>query len=106
MPIVYIPAAMRALTGGESKVTVGGETLREVLDRLDEAHPGLKTRLVDGERLAAGLAVFVDGAVPAGGLRARVGPDAEIYFAPAIAGGCNKSTLPEAIGVAWRSNLE
>src|SRR5438094_612103 len=80
MPIVYIPAAMRALTGGESKVSVGGETLREVLDRLDEAHPGLKSRLVDGDRLVAGLAVFVDGSVPAGGLRARVGADAEIYF--------------------------
>ena len=58
-----------------------------VLDRLDEAHPGLKNRLVDGDRMASGMAVFVDGAVPTTGLRTKLSPDAEIYFAPAIAGG-------------------
>lgn len=87
MPIVHIPAALRTLTGGEVTVTVPGETLREVLDRLDELHPGIKSRLVQGERPAPGLAVFVDGAVPAAGLRAKLSPDSEIYFAPAIAGG-------------------
>jgi hypothetical protein len=69
------------------QVTVPGETLREVLDRLDEAHPGLKERLVAGDRMAPGMAVFVNGAIPQGGLRARLSPDAEIHFAPAIAGG-------------------
>ena len=87
MPLVHIPAALRALTGGETKVTVAGETLREVLDALDAAYPGLKSRLVQGERMAAGLAVFVDGTAPAQGLRAKVAPNSEIYFAPAIAGG-------------------
>jgi hypothetical protein len=57
------------------------------VEHLDEAYPGLKSRLVAGERMAPGLAVFVDGEVPSNGLRARVTPDAEIYFAPAIAGG-------------------
>jgi hypothetical protein len=88
MAVVYIPAVMRVLTGGETKVTVEGATLREVLDRLDEAYPGLKARLMDGEKLRAGMAVFVDGTVPGNGLRAKVGPTAEIHFAPAIAGGC------------------
>jgi sulfur-carrier protein len=87
MAVVYIPAALRTLTGGETKVSVPGETLREVLDGLDAAYPGLKGRLVEGERMAPGLAVFVDGAVPATGLRAKLSPDAEIHFAPAIAGG-------------------
>ena len=87
MATVYIPAAMRALTGGEVKVTIPGDTLREVLDRLGEAYPGLKERLVQGDRMAPGMAVFVDGAVPAAGLRAKLSPNAEIYFAPAIAGG-------------------
>jgi sulfur-carrier protein len=87
MAEVHIPAALRALTGGESNVSVPGETLREVLDRLDEQFPGLKARLVVGERMAPGLAVFVDGAVPAAGLRTKLSPDAEVYFAPAIAGG-------------------
>jgi sulfur-carrier protein len=87
MAEVHIPAPLRSLTGGETKVTVPGETLREVLDRLEEAYPGLKARLVAGERMAPGLAVFVDGAVPSAGLRAKLSPDAEVYFAPAIAGG-------------------
>jgi molybdopterin synthase sulfur carrier subunit len=87
MAEVHIPAALRTLTGGETQVTVPGETVREVLDRLGETYPGLKDRLVQGEKLAPGLAVFVDGAIPAKGLRAPVSPNSEIYFAPAIAGG-------------------
>ncbi len=87
MAVVYIPAALRTLTGGETKVTLEGDTLRAVLDRLDEVYPGLKSRLVEGERMASGMAVFVDGAVPTTGLRTKLSPNAEIYFAPAIAGG-------------------
>jgi molybdopterin synthase sulfur carrier subunit len=87
MPIVYIPAPLRTLTGGETKVIVEGGTLREVLDRLDETYPGLKNRLVDGDRMASGMAVFVDGATPTTGLRAKLSPESEVYFAPAIAGG-------------------
>jgi sulfur-carrier protein len=87
MAEVHIPAPLRTFTGGEVKVTIAGETLREVLDRLDEAYPGIKERLVQGDRMAPGMAVFVDGATPAAGLRAKLSPEAEIYFAPAIAGG-------------------
>ena len=87
MAVVYIPAALRALTGGETKVTVEGDTLRAVLDGLDAIYPGLKSRLVEGERMAPGMAVFVDGAAPTTGLRTKLSADAEIYFAPAIAGG-------------------
>jgi hypothetical protein len=37
--------------------------------------------------MAPGMALFVDGAVPPAGLRAKLSPNAEIYSAPAIAGG-------------------
>jgi molybdopterin converting factor small subunit len=87
MATVYVPAPLRTLTRGEAKVSVGGETLREVLDRLEEAYPGLKARLMEGEKLRPGMAIFVDGTIPTNGLRARVGPDSEVHFAPAIAGG-------------------
>jgi len=87
MGLVHIPCPLRTVTGGETTVSIPGDTLREVLDRLGEAYPGLKERLVQGDRMAPGMAVFVDGAVPAAGLRAKLSPNAEIYFAPAIAGG-------------------
>jgi len=87
MATVYIPAPMRKLTGGETQVVVSGATLREVIDALEAAHPGLKARLVEGEKLRGGLAVFIDDQSPLGGLRAKVGPDSEVYFAPAVAGG-------------------
>ena len=87
MATVHIPAAMRKLTAGATTVVVPGETLREVVDRLDETHPGLKSRLVEGDRLRPGLAAFVGDESAPQGLRTKVPPDAEIYFAPAIAGG-------------------
>jgi molybdopterin synthase sulfur carrier subunit len=87
MAVVYIPAALRSLTAGETRVTVPAESLRDLFDRLDEIYPGLKGRLLDGERLTAGMAVFVDGTIPATGLRTKLAPNAEIHFAPAIAGG-------------------
>ena len=87
MATVHIPAPLRVLTEGERDLTVPGETLREVLDFLDERYPGLKERLVQGDRMAPGMAVFVDGAIPAAGLRTKITPNADIYFAPAIAGG-------------------
>src|SRR5713226_7827801 len=95
MAEVHIPAPLRTFTGGEVKVTIPGETLREVLDRLGEAYPGLKERLVQGDRMAPGMAVFVDGAIPPTGLRAKLSPNADIYFAPAIAGGREKSSVRE-----------
>jgi len=84
---VHIPAAMRVLTGGVEEVSATGNTLGAVIDSLQGAHPGLKSRLVEEGRLRAGLAVFVDGVQVTGGLSARIGEQSEIYFAPAISGG-------------------
>src|SRR3712207_6631955 len=91
MARVNIPAAMRSLTGGESSVEVAGSTVGEVVTALEERFPGPSARLTQegpaGPRLRAGLTIFVDGEMPLGGLKARVGPESEVYFSPAIAGG-------------------
>jgi len=87
MATVAIPAPLRKFTGGATTVSVPGDTLGEVIDRLDELHPGIKERLVDEGKVRRGFAVFVDNQMPTTGLRTRVGPAAEVYFAPAIAGG-------------------
>jgi molybdopterin synthase sulfur carrier subunit len=87
MASVHIPAAMRSLTGGASQAEAPGETLEQVIDALEARYPGLKARLVEDGRLRRGLALFVDGELPLTGLATRLKPDAEVYFAPAIAGG-------------------
>jgi molybdopterin synthase sulfur carrier subunit len=87
MATVNIPAAMRSLTGGESEVVIPGKTLGEVIESLEAAYPGLKSRLVEGERIRPGLATFVDGVNVSYHLTTHVPDNAEIYFAPAIAGG-------------------
>jgi len=87
MAVVHIPAPLRALTGGAARVEAAGDTLAEALEALDAAHPGVRARLVEGEKLRGGYALFVDGELPLTGLRTRLRPDSEVYFAPAIAGG-------------------
>ncbi|HZO88974.1 MAG TPA: MoaD/ThiS family protein [Chthonomonadaceae bacterium] len=87
MATVYIPAAMRPAAGGATEAVVPGRTLGEVIENLEAAYPGLKSRLAQEDRLRPGLAAFVNGVSVPPGLSTRVPEDAEIYFAPAIAGG-------------------
>jgi len=86
MARVHLPAPLRSLTDGESHLTADGNTLGQVIDRLEEAHPGIRARLVEEGRLRAGMAAFVDG-VQSSGLQTRLNPESEIYFSPAISGG-------------------
>jgi molybdopterin synthase sulfur carrier subunit len=87
MATVFIPAQLRSLTGGADRVLAAGESVREVVASLDAAHPGIAARLQQGDSLAPGLAVSVDGAFTNRGLAAKVGPASEIHFLPAIGGG-------------------
>ncbi len=88
MAIVFIPSLMRDLTGGVDKVTVEGATLRQVINALEAAHPGMKERLMDAEgRIQEGLAVAIDGETTHLGLIEPVKETSEIHFIPAIGGG-------------------
>lgn len=78
---------MRKLTDGHAHVEVDGSTLAEAIDALDALYPGIKARLVEGEKLRGGISVFVDNELPLTGLRTKLKPDSEVYFAPAISGG-------------------
>ena len=44
---VRIPAPLRALTQGLDEVEAAAGTVREIIDALEVAHPGIKTRLCD-----------------------------------------------------------
>jgi molybdopterin synthase sulfur carrier subunit len=87
---VRVPTILRSYTGGEAVVTADPGTVREVIQSLDAAFPGIRGRLLDDSgqlrrfvnvyvgdedvRLAKGL----DTEVPAGG---------QVSVIPAVAGG-------------------
>ncbi|MGC8794627.1 MAG: hypothetical protein ACP5U2_14680, partial [Bryobacteraceae bacterium] len=72
MPVVFIPPPLQALTGGRASLEVAGATVREVIENLDRAWPGLRERLVEGERLRPHIRVAVDGRISAMGLLEKV----------------------------------
>ena len=87
MPTVYVPSLMQNLTGGKHIVEVEGSTVREVVDALEKAYPGIKERLVDGRRIKSNISVAIDGEVTTMGMIEKVGESSEVHFLPAIGGG-------------------
>ena len=87
MPVAWIPSLMQKLTDGNHNVEVEGETVRQVVDALETRYPGFKGRIVENDRIKTEIAVAIDGEVVTAGLRAKVGPDSEVHFLPALAGG-------------------
>ena len=47
MAIVRIPPPLRKYTAGKEDVEVGGATVRDLLEALEGAHPGIKERICD-----------------------------------------------------------
>jgi molybdopterin synthase sulfur carrier subunit len=87
MARVWIPAPLRDLTSGQDVVTVAGTRVGQIVEQLEQLYPGIRARLCAGDELRPGLAVVVDTAVARLGLGEPVGPDSEVHFLPAIAGG-------------------
>ena len=87
MPLVFIPAQLRGLTGGESQIELPAESVREVVEELEARFPGMKERLCQGDELAPGLQLSIDHVMSSRGLRAKVSPRSEVHFLPAFGGG-------------------
>ena len=87
MPRVFIPPLLRPLTEDRETIDVVGQTVAEVIDALDREFPGVRARLIDGDRLKPGLSVSIGTKVSSRGLSSKVGPDDEVHFLPAIGGG-------------------
>lgn len=87
MATVHIPTQLRSLTAGADRVEAAGENLRQVVAALEAAHPGLAARLLKDGALSPGLAASIDGSFSNRGLLAKVRPESDIYFLPAIGGG-------------------
>ena len=78
---------MRNLTGDNATVEVPGATVRQIINNLDGAYPGIKDRLVDNNKIKPNISVAVDGEVTPLGMLEKVGEQSEVFFLPAIGGG-------------------
>lgn len=87
---VRIPTILRPLTGGASEVTSEGDTLAQVLDKLESDHPGLKQRVLDDEgkvRRFVNVYVGDEDVRFAEGLQTPTPDGAQVSIIPAVAGG-------------------
>ncbi len=87
MATVFIPSLMQSLTAGEHQVQVEGATVRQIVNNLDSAYPGMKDRLVEGNRIKPNISVAIDGEITPMGMLEKVGENSEVHFLPAISGG-------------------
>jgi sulfur-carrier protein len=78
---------MRNLVNGQERVSVPGRTVAEVFDALEAAYPGVKERLLEGDRLIPGMTVAVGGKRARRGLLEPLDEQSEVRFLLAVAGG-------------------
>jgi sulfur-carrier protein len=103
---VRIPTILRTYTGGEKAVPGEGATLSEVIEHLDNNHPGIKDRLVEAKGGEADLRRFVNVYVNdedvrfTGGLDTSVRDGDQVVVLPAVAGGCRHAERVLA-GALW-----
>jgi molybdopterin synthase sulfur carrier subunit len=87
---VRVPTILRPYTQGVSEVSVEGSTLTEVLDSLDTAYPGIKSRVLDESgQLRRFVNVYVgnDDVRFAEGLQTTIAEGGQVSIIPAVAGG-------------------
>jgi sulfur-carrier protein len=87
---VRIPTQLRGLTGNAREIVTPPGQLRDVIDALDGAHPGLKTRILDDSgTLRRFVMLFIDDedARLLGGLDTVVVDGQTVSIVPAVAGG-------------------
>jgi molybdopterin synthase sulfur carrier subunit len=87
---VKLPTILRQHTGGDASVSGRGDTVRQVLEDLDDRYPGLKARIVTEE---GGIHRFVnlylndEDVRYLGALETEVADGDTISILPAVAGG-------------------
>jgi MoaD family protein len=86
---IRIPTILRTFTGGAKAVHGDGATLLQVIDDIEDRHPGLKERLVEEQGLRRFVNVYVNDEDVrfAGGLQAPIADGDVVVVLPAVAGG-------------------
>lgn len=99
MATVLIPSPLRRLTGGQARVEIAASTVGDLFERLEAAHPGLRSYLLDESgALRSYVNVFINGAEirQIGGERAPLAASDEVVIIPAMAGGERAAAPPVA----------
>ena len=89
MSRVRIPPTLRAETAGAREVEASGGTVRELLDDLLGRFPSLRGQLLEDDRLAPFVNVYVEGedVRTKDGLETEVDDGSTVILLPAMAGG-------------------
>ena len=87
MATVFIPSLMQSLTDGKHRVEIEGSSVRQIINNLDAAFPGMKERLLEEGQIKPNISVAVDGEITPLGMLEKVGEQSEVHFLPAIGGG-------------------
>ena len=88
--IVRIPTPLRAVTNGQDKASVEGETLTQVIDNLESQYTGIRERLCDESgNLRHFVNIYVNGEDVRflEGLGTAISNGDEVSIVPAVAGG-------------------
>lgn len=78
---------MQVHTNGLDIVQCEGRNVRQLIVNLEQAYPGLKDALMDGDKLKPAIAVAVDGQITQLGLLQPLTENNEVFFLPAVSGG-------------------
>jgi molybdopterin synthase sulfur carrier subunit len=87
---VLLPSALAPRTGGQTAVAVAGKTVREIVDALEAAYPGLRFNLCyETGELRQFVNVYLDGRHIRylDGLDTRIPPGSRLHIFPSVAGG-------------------
>jgi molybdopterin converting factor small subunit len=89
MATVRIPTPLRTLTAGEESVSIDGNTVRDVIENMEQKHPGMRERLLDDKGVRRFVNIYVgdEDIRFLDGLDTGVEASTEISIVPAIAGG-------------------
>jgi len=87
---IKIPASLRKFVANQDTVSVDGSDVRQALDALESAHPGIKSKLCDD---SGNVRRFINIYANSEDIRflenldTRLAEGAELQIVPAIAGG-------------------
>ena len=86
MPVVRLRAPLSELAGGQRELELDGATVAEVLQALEQEHPGVKGWILDEQgNIREHINVFVNKEY--GREETTLGPDDRVHIIPAISGG-------------------